>query len=40
MTLTDKTSHSADMGQEDLAELLDVGVDFESIPDEYTKDIF
>lgn len=41
MTLTEKQATVQTMGQEDLAELLDMlGVDFESIPDEYTKDAF
>lgn len=41
MTLAEKQATVQTMGQEDLAELLDMlGVDFESIPDEYTKDAF
>ena len=41
MTLTEKQATVQTMGQEDLAELLEMlGVDFESIPDEYTKDAF
>ena len=41
MTLTEKQATVQTMGQEDLSELLDMlGVDFESIPDEYTKDAF
>ena len=41
MTLTEKQATVQTMGQEDLSELLEMlGVDFESIPDEYTKDAF
>lgn len=41
MTLAEKQATVQTMGQEDLAELLEMlGVDFESIPDEYTKDAF
>lgn len=41
MTLTEKQATVQTMGQEDLAELLEMlGVDFDSIPDEYTKDAF
>lgn len=41
MSLSEKQATVQTMGQEDLSELLDMlGVDFESIPDEYTKDAF
>lgn len=41
MTLEEKQATVQTMGQEDLSELLELlGVDFESIPDEYTKDAF
>lgn len=41
MTLEEKQATVDTMGQEDLAELMELlGVDFDSIPDEYTKDAF
>ena len=41
MTLAEKQATVQTMGQEDLAELLEMlGVDFESIPDEYTKEAY
>ncbi|MGX7077486.1 tape measure protein [Globicatella sanguinis] len=41
MTLDEKQATVQTMGQEDLAELLEMlGVDFENIPDEYTKEAY